>query len=422
MSVDSEKAALIEQIRQSSDAPWANAERSNQRFAAMDLEELKRLHGHLVALSARQDLVRQTPETLERRKQADAKLAGALDQLKTLKSKASSVDVRRKEAEPAVAPVPKVGRIKPGKVRLNTSLRNWYEERYRWIDREAAAHAQLSASLVLQQRLLKAHRPKDEVEGLMRAVLDSETNATIRKIFEVSQLEVGRILRNRLVHELAVERIAISKTTLASFAEANIATAFEPVILPETSSALPLPRAMEGLAKLQAYAIDYDADVVYVPDKGSQIVGQFIVAELKSHRQSDAVLWRKGGGAPTVKTSHTPRYLYVADVADEFDQFARFQRRIHQEHGGKAQVKSAVLVSSTKLYEELYSAGDALVTHVAHEATHTPPWDRSGAYVREEESHIFGAGSDKPLSIPVPFIDPGPFLEELAGTRQALAT
>jgi hypothetical protein len=250
----------------------------------------------------------------------------------------------------------------------------------------------------------------------MVEVLNDATHAAIRQIFETSQLDVARLLRSRVL-DLSITNFELPSPALRHLMQANVATFFESAVIGATMPRLDAAKTLEGLAKLHALAIDFAPDFIYVPDTGSQIVGQYLVAELKSRTRSVASLWRKGQPAPTITSKRPPRFLLVADVAMSGKSFDTFFKRVHREYGSKTDMRFGALVGSTTVQEELNMTGATFVSYLSADGGTEPPWERTGYYSREGDNHVFGAGSRKPWVVPSGLLDPQQYHYELSGFR-----
>lgn len=431
MTANLTREEMVTQIRAAYARP-ARTSASADRLDTMDMAALRTLHGKLARLAERSDLQgHTTPDRLERRKAAKARFKTALKDLKALKEAKSSPIATpvATSATPSIAVavaarkaakhVSLSRRLPLPEVRVDASLRAWQEERDRWVAQAGIERDEVSLAELVRAELLNARGVSaGKAANLIQEVLDPATHATIRKILEVSHLEVARVLRSRIL-ELPIQGHTLPNQVVRQLMIQNLATAFEPVVIGDPHQKLAPPRALEGLAKMQAYAIDFAPDYVYVPDRGSQIVGQFLVAELKSKKHSDTSLWRKGTQAPDVAPDRDLRFLFVADIAMQAKQFTDFQRRVQREYGQNVHVRFAALVGSTHLHEELNHVGAALVTHVSPDGANEPPWNRSGGYSRDADNHVFGSGAENPLTVPDPWLDPENYLAVIAGARSA---
>lgn len=400
----------------------------------VEASELETLHATLPTLAAREDLQpRPTQSTIKRRKAATDGFTEALARLKALRrppaqssEAALPLDLHRTVGLPVAihgeearsetirSPRRPASQSK-ARATLDGALRTWREERMTWIDATAVENFERHLAAVLFDQLSMGNLSRAKTERVVQTILDAETQIAVRLLYESTHVEVARLLRNRIVHHLPTShQSAAEQKVIERFAKRTLGAIFEPVILPEAHSVLSLPHTLEGLVKLQAYAADFAADVIYVPDAGSQMVGEFLAVEMKARGQPEASLWRKGRATPPIfKFSAPRRILFVADVAERADAFKVFRDRVRKDYG-EAQVRFAVLLGSSRLYDDAAESQDALITHVAPDGGYTPPWDRSGGYARQDGSHVFGARSDNPLTIPDEFVDPSSFLDELS--------
>lgn len=408
MTAANERQQLIADIR-SAYAPSYGAESGDEdALHGMETSRLQTLRDKLVRLAEKssQRVIR-TKKSQAMHQKADAAINAALDTLSRLEKK-----LERDARMPVVTQKQQVPRaIRPLPVRgLEASWGRWVDNRSDWIDTQFIVEFKERLISQIEERLRSANLPADSYEELLAAMSEPDTQALVQYHAIAAQMEAMRLLRHRMSGVFArLDGRMLHRKAIAGFASDPLGLAFEPSVPSEPGRTVSPYRAAEGLARLQAYAVDYAADVIVVADNGGSMLGEFLASEMEE-RGSRPKIWFKGRAVP-VDIKPNARFLILADVAintQSIDQCLKLVTRRFA--GGSA--TSAALVGSADLYGDLENHGRLFLTLISSEREPRLPWSRSGAYKRVEGGHLFGDGAEDPLAIPDKFLDVSVLFDE----------
>lgn len=401
------KDQLIADIRASYAPSYGAAGGEEDALHQMELPKLQALRDRLVRLArTSSQRVKRTARTEALHREADAKIEDALATLAGLEKK-----LERDARMPVVASAPRVPRAPAAYTLhgLEASWSRWVDHRAEWIDTQFTQHFRERLIEQVQSRLLEAHLPEDRYSELIATLWEPTTQALVEQHAMAAQMEAMRLLRHRMSSVFAtMDQGLLQRDTLAGFAMDSIGLALEPSVPSEPGPTLSPHRAAEGLAKLQAYAVDYAADVIVVSDNGGSILGEFIAGEMEE-RGPRPKIWFKGREAP-VDVRSDARFLILADVATDTRSIDQCQRLVAK-HYAAGSMAFAALLGSPGLKRGPAFQGRLFVTMLSNDRQPKLPWDRRGTYKRVEGGHLFGGG-EQTLPVPDRFLDVGELFQE----------
>lgn len=243
-----------------------------------------------------------------------------------------------------------------------------------------------------------------EIQNALQGPLRIDFNQYLEFALDRVGRDTLRILRNYLVHS-KVNSSGLSEGFVTSFlAESVLAEeALESVFVGSTSGRMRETVAIDGLAKMRTFAVNYQPDLVVCVSGGGKIVGDFIAIEAKLGETPVRMI--KGQDKQSMLSGgwkslgQHRRILLVDDIAGTENLCEAHRQLTKHLEGGEIQM--VAFASSLETREQLIGEGHAniFVAHVA-DRTIDVPWDRRGAYADKSKAHVFGDGTGAKLSVP----------------------
>lgn len=409
-----ERSEIIDEIVALAPKGLGLPEKTRKNLNALDDRELVEAHGKLKRVKVhaaastlkRSDIGSKRAELASRREAAFARIA-------RLEPNAAEVDRPAKDhtktAVQAGALILPSGLLDPPPEGLNLKsaldIWNTYDR-----VRSSAITDSMRAAVVLwlEDFSLKTFGSREIELALVRALEGAPTN-DFDQYFQLAIDRAGRdtlrILRNHLVHGI-ITIDAGAGDVVRLLAQTHLAEeALEPHFIGTVGGRIRETAAIDGLAKMRTFAIDYEPDVIITVSGGGKIVGDFIANEMKMPVEQNLTLQCRGkqttlsGGWRLLKKFR--RILLVDDIAGAPDLLCEAHRSLAYRSEG-SEIQMVAFASTLGVRDQLIEEGHSsvFVAHAAAEHNLEVPWDRSGVYLDKHSNHVFGAsGQGTPLRV-----------------------
>lgn len=246
---------------------------------------------------------------------------------------------------------------------------------------------------------------KPEIQGQIWAMLDGPLRVEFDNYIQIACDRIGRdslrLVRNNLVHGgLLLDDLDLPMPigVLDGLIRATVETEFAPI-----SGRIRETNAIDGLARMRAFALHYQPDVILSVSSGGKIVGDFIAMEAKMGAPQAHLVTYRGkhasvpGGWKALRSCQ--RILLVDDIAIDTDLLCSAHRSLQDQLVG-TDIQMVALASSFETRDALIHEGHAnvFVAHLAGGEVDVP-WDRTGTYEINSRNHVFGVGREDALRI-----------------------
>lgn len=228
--------------------------------------------------------------------------------------------------------------------------------------------------------------------------------------FDIALDRIGRdtlrIVRHHVRHADPAELESMADRRMVEWLlkdRALSSTSFDLSFYSTSKGMLPNGEAMDGLAKMRAFALDYDTDAVVSLGGGGKMVGDFlaVACRLPDARSVSVSLTRGAarfaGGRGALAGAR--RILLVDDVVSAGGGLSRAYAAL-KGIDPSAEVRIVALVGTAGARGGLMDEHrSAFVPNVTIDDEVTLPWARSGVYRHTSGRHTFGLGSERPWSV-----------------------